>query len=260
MRRHVLIEPTSRLAVWSLRLAVIGVGVVLVAVLAARTDRLDGGQAAAALVAGLAVTAAATAVAILGAIHIWFSGYRGARYAVLAMVLGAATLAFPVASLVAGFGHPPLNDVTTDPADPPAFDIAAAARPASANPVTYPQAFAPVQRRLYPEIRPIEVDLPPEDINEMIAELVAGRGWRVLDRLDYRGPEREGRFEIVHRTLVMGFRDDIVIRVRAAGGRTRIDMRSASRYGRQDFGVNARRVVAALDDLRIAARRAQRQQ
>ncbi|WP_439575184.1 DUF1499 domain-containing protein [Phreatobacter sp.] len=260
MRRHVLIEPTSRLAVWSLRLTVVGIGVALVALLAARTDRLDGAQAAAALAAGLGVTAAGVVAAALAGMLIWFSGYRGARYAVAAMLLGLATLAYPVASLAIGIGHPALNDITTDPADPPAFDIAASARPATANPVAYPAAFAPLQRRLYPEIRPLEIDLPPEDVNEIIAELVAGRGWRVLDRLDYRGPDREGRFEMVHRSLIMGFRDDIVIRVRAVDGRARIDMRSAARYGRQDFGVNARRVVAALDDLRVAARRAQRQQ
>lgn len=260
MRRHVLIEPTSQLAVWSLRLTLVGIGVVLVAVAAARTDRLDGAQAAAALAAGLGVTAAGVAAGAVAAVLIWFSGYRGARYAVGAMLLGLATLAYPVATLAIGIGHPALNDITTDPADPPAFDIAASSRPVSANSVTYPAAAAPLQRRLYPEIRPLDIDLAPEDVNEIVAEFVAGRGWRVLDRVDYRGPEREGRFEMVHRSLIMGFRDDIVIRIRTVEGRARIDMRSAARYGRQDFGVNARRVVAALDDLRVAARRAQRQQ
>lgn len=260
MRRHILIEPTSRLAVWSLRLTLLGIGVALVAVVAARTDRLDGAQAAAALTAGLAVTASGVVAAILAGAFIWFSGYRGARYAVGALLLGTAALAIPAVTLATGIGHPMLNDVTTDPVDPPAFDISASARPASANPVAYPADFGPLQRRLYPEIRPLEVDLPAEDVNEIVAELVQGRGWRVLDRVDYRGPQREGRFEMVDRSLVMGFRDDIVIRIRAVEGRARIDMRSASRYGRQDFGVNARRVIAALDDLRVAARRAQRQQ
>ena len=47
----------------------------------------------------------------------------------------------------------------------------------------------------------------------------------------------------------MGFRDDVVVRVSAAGAGARIDVRSASRYGTHDFGANARRVVALLSDI-----------
>ena len=47
----------------------------------------------------------------------------------------------------------------------------------------------------------------------------------------------------------MGFRDDVVIRVSAAGAGTRVDMRSASRYGLSDFGANAARIRSLLDDI-----------
>ena len=64
---------------------------------------------------------------------------------------------------------------------------------------------------------------------------------------------------MVTRSLVLGLRDDIVIRIRQSGARSRIDIRSAARYGRQDFGVNARRVIAALNEMRAAVRRVQRE-
>jgi hypothetical protein len=47
----------------------------------------------------------------------------------------------------------------------------------------------------------------------------------------------------------MGFRDDVVIRVRTAGDGSRIDARSASRYGMYDFGANAARLRALLSDI-----------
>ncbi|KAF0129575.1 MAG: hypothetical protein FD152_2188, partial [Xanthobacteraceae bacterium] len=189
----------------------------------------------------------------------WLTGYRGGRYAAAAVVLCLAVSAYPVALVAIGWRLPALADVTTDFTDPPAFAISAMARPRTANPVTYDAARATTQRRIYPEIRPIEIDLPAETVNEIVTDLIEERRWTVLDQVDYRGPDRDGRIEMVTRSLVLGFRDDIVIRIRYVNGRSRIDMRSASRYGRQDFGVNARRTIAALDEMRAAARRAQRE-
>src|SRR5262249_21289949 len=60
---------------------------------------------------------------------------------------------------------------------------------------------------------------------------------------------REGRIEAVARTPIMGFRDDVVIRVRAEPDGTRIDARSSSRYGAFDFGTNAARVGGLMNDI-----------
>jgi hypothetical protein len=51
----------------------------------------------------------------------------------------------------------------------------------------------------------------------------------------------------------MGFRDDVVVRIRPAPGGARVDARSASRYGRSDLGANARRIRALLEDIDDAA-------
>ena len=47
----------------------------------------------------------------------------------------------------------------------------------------------------------------------------------------------------------MGFRDDVTLRVRPDADGARIDVRSASRYGRHDFGTNAARVRSLLEDI-----------
>lgn len=59
----------------------------------------------------------------------------------------------------------------------------------------------------------------------------------------------EGRIEATDNIRIMGFKDDIVIRVQAMGNRARVDMRSASWVGESDLGVNAARIQHSLDDL-----------
>jgi hypothetical protein len=51
----------------------------------------------------------------------------------------------------------------------------------------------------------------------------------------------------------MGLRDDVVVRIRPAREGARVDVRSASRYGYTDFGANAARVEALLNDIETVA-------
>ena len=70
--------------------------------------------------------------------------------------------------------------------------------------------------------------------------------------VEARAPDQgrpEGRIEAVARTPIMGFRDDVIVRVRAFEGGARVDVRSSSRYGSFDFGANAARVRALLEDI-----------
>lgn len=59
--------------------------------------------------------------------------------------------------------------------------------------------------------------------------------------------------EAIARTRFYGFKDDVIIRLTPLQAETRIDMRSASRFGEFDFGVNARRIVDYLGELRDRA-------
>lgn len=257
MPRGAYVEPPSRLALWSLRLVLFGVVIMIMVVASAWADVIDGAQAIVLLAIGAAFVAIGVLVALAAGVSIWISGYRGARNAVFAVIIGLFALSPAAMAMVQGYGLPMINDITTDPDDPPAYDVVATARPRSANPTAYPPGFAPLQRSAYPLVRPLTVELAPDDVADLINDFLAAHRWRVLDRVDYAGPGQEGRVEMVTRSLVMGFRDDIVIRIREVNGRVRIDMRSSSRYGRHDFGANARRIEAAMDELRIAARRAQ---
>ena len=45
--------------------------------------------------------------------------------------------------------------------------------------------------------------------------MITKRNWRIVDRAPPQPPRRDGRIEAVARTPIMGFRDDVVVRVRA---------------------------------------------
>jgi uncharacterized protein (DUF1499 family) len=60
----------------------------------------------------------------------------------------------------------------------------------------------------------------------------------------------EGRIEAVDTTLLYGFKDDIVVRVQEGAEGTRVDVRSMSRVGKSDLGMNAKRIRTFLARLR----------
>jgi hypothetical protein len=107
----------------------------------------------------------------------------------------------------------------------------------------------------YPGVKPYEIEGSADEVFNTALSIVERRGWRVLDSVTPRGGQREGRIETVALTFLMGFREDIVVRVRTIGSGVRIDMRSASRYGSHDMGSNARRIERFLADMIDARRR-----
>ena len=63
-------------------------------------------------------------------------------------------------------------------------------------------------------------------------------------------PTDAASFAAVAKTPLLGFEDDVVVRIRSSSEGTVVDMRSASRIGDHDLGQNARRIrrfLAALD-------------
>jgi uncharacterized protein (DUF1499 family) len=55
--------------------------------------------------------------------------------------------------------------------------------------------------------------------------------------------------EATEESFWFGFREDIMIRVRADGDGARVDVRSASRNRLSDLGTNARRIRDLLDEI-----------
>lgn len=163
---------------------------------------------------------------------------RGA--ALLAAAIGLGCVALMVFAAAGARGAPPIHDISTDLENPPAFTAAAANEANRGRDLSYPNGAddsARQQRSAFPEVRAVELSLPGGDAYEAALRTAEDLGWRITARY----PER-GVFEAEDETSVFRFVDDIVVRVRADGDGAVVDVRSLSRVGVGDMGVNARRI------------------
>ena len=249
LRRYVAEQPTSRLAVWARRTALFSLIATILAIIIVRSGLLEFRPALATVGGALAFSAIALLLAFAAFVVIWREGLIGIGYSLTAIGIALALLAYPSYVALASYRLPWIYDITTDPIDPPRFEALARIRPRDANPVIYAGlSAAEQQRNAYPEIETLEQEATAQASYDAALAVVTKRKWNIVAR---RPPERgrEGRIEAVARTPIMGLREDVVIRIRSEGQGSRIDMRSSSRYGSFDFGTNAKRVLALIDEI-----------
>ncbi len=133
---------------------------------------------------------------------------------------------------------PPINDISTDTANPPVFNAVISLRPANSNTIEYPGATAAArQKELFPDIAPIESSLSAEQAFKRALDIAEEMNWDIVSQ-----EMSTGRIEAVASTAVFNFKDDIVIRIQATASGCIVDIRSHSRIGRSDRGKNAERV------------------
>jgi uncharacterized protein (DUF1499 family) len=248
-------EPFSGLATWARNLAVFSVIAVVVSILIVRFGFLEMKPAIATFFGALGCAGLSILIGLAGFAAIWQNGTRGMARILLAFAIDAAVLAYPAYLALQYRKLPPIHDITTDPIDPPRFEALARLRASDgANTAVYAGLYsAEQQRRAYPDIEPIQVEIPAERAFALALALVNKRKWLVIDERPPQPPRRIGRIEAVARTPIMGFREDISIRVVPDGEDSRVDIRSASRYFESDLGSNASRVTKFIDDLNTAA-------
>ena len=241
----------SRSAAWSARLSRFTVPVLIITVLGHRFDLIDTPSGLALLAACWAGAAMALLLAVNALRAIWRLGLTGMREALTGVLLSVPVLAIPIYFVVLLGQYPRLNDIATDTIDPPRFEAAATLRATGANPVSYPgEEAARRQIAAYPELRPFRASVSLAEAYDAVHSVVQDRGWRIIAEEPPAEDATSARIEAVARTLLMGFKDDVVIRIRMQDVGVRVDIRSASRYGLHDFGTNARRIQAFLFALR----------
>jgi len=229
----------AALALTGLLTALASAAVVVGAGIGARRGAWDFLAALGAAQWAVGAAAAALVLSVVGLV-------RGRRSRA-AWALGLAGVALSAPVLWAGAQwqiaeriYPPINDISTDTADAPVFwDMP--------NPTDYPgRQVAEQQRAAYPDVVPLALPVAPARAFEQALALVRERGWTVVAS----APD-EGRIEATVESRLYGFVDEVAIRVRAQGAGSVVDLRSRSRLGRIDRGVNARRIrdfLAALKE------------
>jgi uncharacterized protein (DUF1499 family) len=247
-------EPVSALATSARNLAVFSVIAVLVSILIVRFGFLEMKPALATFFGALGLAGLSILVGLAGFAAIWQNGSRGMSRILLAFLIAAIVLAYPAYLALQYRKLPAIHDITTDPIDPPRFEALARLRTGDGtNTAVYAGLYsAAQQRQAWPDIEPVELEIPVERAYAITLQLVNKRKWLVIDERAPVPPRRIGRIEAVARTPIMGFREDVAIRVMPDGDDSRIDIRSSSRYFESDLGSNAARVSRLIDDLTAA--------
>ncbi len=194
---------------------------------------------------GFFVSAVGLIIGIIAILVTWLSKSR--RIALSRAVFGtvlSAIVFLPVANVIAHTRrYPPINDIATDVNNPPEFlhaqdQLANQGRDLKYNPAKY----APIQQAApaYKDLAPFKSTMPPDDLFKKV-EIIAGEvpGWQITYN-DSKTRTLEG----VATSQLFRFKDDFVIRVQAApdGAASIVEMRSKSRDGRGDLGVNYNRI------------------
>lgn len=247
-------EPFSALATWSRRLAVFSAVATVVSVMIVRFGFLEIKPALATLFGALACAVLSILVAFAGLVALWRVGSRGIGRTLAALFLDALILAYPAYLAVRYRSLPAIHDITTDPINPPQFvELARLRGTDGANTAVYAGLYsAEQQRAAYPEIEPVDLDVTAQRAFEIVQKLVARRKWLVIDARAPQ-PRQPGHIEAVAKTPVMGFREDVAIRITPDSDGSRVDIRSSSRYFEHDLGSNAARVSKLIDDINAAA-------
>jgi uncharacterized protein (DUF1499 family) len=186
----------------------------------------------------LAIVAALTSAVTLAVPRLRQPGIAGPAFALL---LGLAVFYVPLHAAKRSRSVPPINDISTDTANPPQYMTT---QRAYGGP-----EFERQQKQAYPDLAPLALTMAPREAFAKAVKAAESMGWEVVGR-----DADKGMIEAVDTSSWFGFKDDIAIRVRpapdASPSRSIVDVRSKSRVGRGDQGTNARRIRAYLERLK----------
>lgn len=184
---------------------------------------------------GLAAAAAALTLVVLLVVPKW----RARSWVpILALCIALAAAAPPLILLEQAKAAPPIHEISTDVFDAPLFVALVPERAKSPNGTVYGGAtVAAQQQRAYPDIKSLIVKTPPAETLQRAIDAARACGWQIV-----ASDAGAGRLEATDTTRWFGFKDDIVVRVRAEGPGSRVDVRSVSRVGVSDLGANAKRI------------------
>ena len=199
-------------------------------------------------------------LAILAFVLARRSRVQTGRMNLVAFLIAAVFVAYLMSHIATARSVPAIHDATTDLADPPQFEtlkvradnlenVPDDGRPALA--ALDPEGrWKALHREAYGDLSSLRLPLSVAEATRRAEALARARGWEVA-RVD----KRAGIVEATATTFFFRFKDDVALRVRPdrdRPGASIVDMRSISRVGGSDIGVNAKRIRAFLADLQAA--------
>ena len=165
-----------------------------------------------------------------------------------ALVLGGALVYVPGQYALRRSTLPAIHDITTDTVNPPQFSavLAARANERAASVDDRSPQLAQLQQAAYPDLTPITTQVSKaKAFQEALGVAKSMPGWIIV-----ASDADAGRIEASEQSRWFRFTDDIVIRVVGGELGAQIDMRSTSRQGIRDYGVNSARIRVYMAALR----------
>lgn len=228
---------TSKWAIWARRFGSFAVPLTVLPVLLHREDIIESGDFVAVETLALGFATLGLLLGLGGFVRLWFTGDRGwgkASWGIVFSIL--CLLPFGYFGYLA-LKNPVVNEISTNFRDPVPLSLL---RPAATPPALQQQIAAH-----FPNVRTRSYPVDAGQVFTIVEQLVDEEGWDVSISRNPDDSEGTGLLDGVAIRL-LGWRDEVAIRVRATDTGAIIDMRSAPFYDFPDFGENGRRVEKLL--------------
>jgi len=277
----IYVERYSRAAIWCQRIALFLIPYFATVIIMYRLSNIEISQLFALIGVGFMLALIALVFAFRSISELWTKGYRGGTKVVRGLLVTLLLLVPFAYYAFLALQFPLANDVSTDPFDPPSYVTAQDTRKNlqkdGINPIgDYERAHALKIIEAYPKLQPRRYPAGAERVLEAIRGIVEENEWPVTgtsgipenkleeatgelaDNTENSGEEDatpsvedtaetpdDIYFEFIERTLILGFENDVVVRIISEDRNTLVDVRASSRLGKHDFGYNAK----LIDDI-----------
>ncbi|RBO98653.1 DUF1499 domain-containing protein [Pseudochrobactrum asaccharolyticum] len=212
--------------------------------------------------------------------NLWRSGDAGGRRALRASFLAVLTLVPPALVLVQVSAAPRIHDISTDLENSVEFntvmenvpDLLQAHQPnfrirmlsylglddLTAQNSLSTDAVPDMLQQIsaYPEVSGRQYDSAQDHVLKAVLKVMKEQGITVTGSAGVAGEDIDVSVEGVAKTLILGLRSDLAVRLRDEAEQTTVDMRAVSRYGRYDLGFNAALIENFFNALDLEMRNA----
>ena len=185
------------------------------------------------IIAAIILSLLSMLCALVAFVRIWYNGDAGWRTAFSGLLFGLSAIVFMAAVGYLDTRYPRVADVTTS-------EIEIALAPTRTGLTTTPSL---VDENIFPNAQTRIYQTSSLTVREIIGNVSTSLGWSTKGEQQIGAAETLFFFEA--KTL-LGFVDDVSLRVRETQKNVIIDVRSASRFGESDLGTNGKRISGFL--------------
>lgn len=236
---------TMRLSRAGMKLAVAALVIGGLGLLLARYDVVPKLAGFTAMLGGGLLAAIAGVLALIGLLLNLRHPTTSRAAAIIGLVLALPYAGFLLSRPSAAGDVPAIHDITTDLVNPPVFKRLVL-RADNLTGVETVENWRKLHSAAYADLQPVTIAKPAAAVLADAERIARAQGWDVV-AVD----PGSGQLEATASVSFIRFKDDVAVRItpNADGASSTVDMRSVSRIGVSDLGVNAKRIRAFLKEL-----------